>query len=99
MHDEYLDYPPRPYLEIVLQQCPEAAIIYIELWFCALNMPDYLLVVKKEIQKKFFISPTKFKGLLFQLVSTGLASVDETPNTYIIEFTPYDSENDIQEWL
>lgn len=92
MHD-YVDYPPQAYLEIILQNCPDAAMIYVYLW----QMSDELnqvVIEKKDIRNTFLISPTVFRRHLCSIVCEGLSEVDDCPNLYIVRLLEYDSNMD-----
>ena len=86
---KFPELPPYHYLKTVLEHCPKAGAIYIELW----NKADencFIKVKKKTVREDFLISLSKFRHDVLLLVKEGLASVDETPEYMKIELTAWD---------
>lgn len=72
----YDDFPPVDYFKNVLQNCPQAALLYTSLWKVKSKL-HRVSVKKKEIIKRFFISPTLFKNHISSLGRLDLLMYEE----------------------
>jgi len=79
---EYKEFPPIKYFLRVLKNCPESALLYIQLWKQRTEKP--LFVQKSEIRKIYMISPTKFRNFLSPLAFLGLLIFKEADGEYQI---------------
>lgn len=85
------DYPPYPYLEVVVTHCPMAARLYLDLW---IERDDYcrILVKEEEFPTRFLMKKSAFIGKLLQLVREGVISYEENADAIIIEMVEWNDE-------
>ena len=62
----YREFPPVNYLMRILKNCPESALLYIELWEKR-GKKMSLNLSRTDIRKEFLISPTLFRNMLMSL--------------------------------
>ncbi len=87
------DYPPYPFLSQVLQHCPQAGKLYLDLWKTQ-DKEGFSVLQKKEISSLFYLHPLAFKRKLLDLCSEGVCSLMEEDDKYVIEFISWDKEFD-----
>ena len=88
---KFPDFPPYYYLIGVLQHCPKAGLLFMQLWEKADD--DLKLKVKKnEIIPTFQISPTRFRNDLGLLVREGLLQIDDHPTYYKISLESWEDD-------
>jgi hypothetical protein len=85
------DYPPYPYLEIVLKTCPKAARLYLKLWRDR-DENHALIIDRKEIKKQFLLTPGALLDKLMLLAEEGLVCVYEHPTLLRIELTEWNDD-------
>ncbi len=86
---KYDDFPPVSLFIIVLRSCPKAALLYAWLWKLK-SKNNQFLIKRKEIKKRFLISPTRFKNLLMDLAIWSALSFDEGEKSFLISMAPVD---------
>ena len=86
------DYPPYPYLELVLRICPRAGLIYLKLWN-ERDKYDSVVIFRDQVKTKFLMKTSMFLEKLMLLASEGLVCVEEHPNLLRIELTGWDDED------
>ena len=98
MHKLPQQLPPYDYLMQIINHHPSSSATYIEAWRSR-DDKDKLVIAKKEIRKKFLISPSKFRNDLLNIAKEGLINVheswdlDETEWWRLeIEFVRFDDE-------
>lgn len=89
------DYPPYPYLEVVLTHCPRAGRLYLELWK---ERDEFkrVLILDKELPLRFLLRKRQLVDQLMLLVREGVLSFEESPDKLTIELTDWD-ENFLDE--
>lgn len=85
------EYPPPPYFDPVLEDCPLAAKTYTHIWRKK-DHNNYFRVIKKGIWAEFLIHPHALRAQLMALCRKGLISIDETPTILTVEVVPWDEE-------
>src|SRR6185436_4737754 len=85
------DFPPKPYLELILRSYPRAGLTYIKLWENR-DKDNKIAIYKKEISDTFLTSHTIFKNNLLALSREHLVNVDDCPLMYVIELTNWDNQ-------
>ena len=80
----YNEWPPVKYLIRVLKNCPNSALLYIQLWKNQ-NKHYKISVRKKEIRKLYLISPTMFRNSISPLAFLSLVSFAEDEEQFQIE--------------
>ncbi len=83
------DLPPYNYLLQVLEHCPKAGALYLNLWKDK-DKNNIVNIDKKTVREDYLSSLSKFRHDVLMLVKEGLASVDESPGQMIIELTGWD---------
>ena len=91
--NEYSNFPPFAYLKIILNSCPESALLYIDLWKRK-DYADQFVVQRKDIRNAFLISPTLFRNLILPIVGQGLINFEESPKFFVINLTSFDEIDD-----
>lgn len=91
----YEDYrfPPYIYLKAVLQHCPKAGLLYMQLWDLADEERSFILK-RSEIQSTFLTTQCKFKNDLSLLAREALLHIHETSSTFKIELVGWDDDDD-----
>jgi hypothetical protein len=89
--EKIYDYPPYFYLEQILKHCPQAAFTYLQLWKKR-DKDNKIHLDKKDIRLEFLKSRTKIQNELLLIVHEGLANIDETPKSIVIELVGWDEE-------
>lgn len=85
----YDDFPPLTLFKRVLQGSPTSALLYASMW--ALKPKSNLISIKrKEVKKRFLISPTLFRNHLLALGRMDLLSFEETTEFFVINFVAHD---------
>jgi hypothetical protein len=82
---EYSDFPPFSSFKLVLISHPGSALIYISLWKQK-DQINHLAISRKEVRKNFYVSPTRFRNHLLNLVSLSILSFEETHSFFLIQF-------------
>ncbi len=89
------DYPPYPYLEQVLKNCPNSGSLYLKLW-ADRGVNNKLIIRKKQVQTEFLMTKPLWIDRINKLVAEGVVSYWETKDKikFEIELTDYDFESD-----
>lgn len=85
--------PPYLYLIQVLQHCPKAGALYVDLWNHK-DKENRLSIGKNKVRSEFLTSLAKFRHDLLLLVKEGIVSVDETPNAIHIELVDWEESKE-----
>ncbi len=64
---EYIGYPPQHLFEMCLRNCPNAALLYKELWLYLEPKNSYCLIDKKDVAKLFKKTGIRFRTELIYL--------------------------------
>ncbi len=89
--NNFWEYPPLPYLEHVLKNCPKAGLTYLNLWQkCDKNMR--YSVPSDRIPYHTLQATAAFKHNLLLLVREGLISIHEGDKDISIELVDWEDD-------
>lgn len=82
---DYSEFPPFHSFKKVLQFSPSVALVYAAIWKSKSDKFD-LKCKRREIAKRFSISPTVFKNNLLMLSRLELLTFQESKDIFLIDF-------------
>lgn len=88
--NDYAEFPPLDSFKRVLRSSPQSAELFTSLWKLK-HGSNHLSIKRKDIKKKFLISPTLFRNHLLAIGRLELITFEETTDFFLIDF--YENEN------
>lgn len=89
--NEYQDYPPQPYFEQILRNCPKCAEMYCQLWK-EQNKTNNVKIPRSKIEEEYLMDYSKFLRCLRQLTREGLLGFKNINNIIHIDMTDWSVE-------
>lgn len=83
--NDYKDFPPLAIFKKVLQNHPNVALLYAAIWRAKSDTLD-LKCRRRDINRRFLVSPTVFKNQLTSLARMELLTFQETKEFFLIDF-------------
>jgi hypothetical protein len=85
-------YPPEPYFDLILKNCPKAALLYKKLW--KEKGVDFIVILDKERVESENVSTKRFRHNLKLLLEEGMVSFLEDDYFYKIELLGWKDEDE-----
>jgi hypothetical protein len=85
-------YPPEPYFDLILKNCPKAALLYKKLW--KERNSDFTVVLDKERVHTENVSTKRFRHNLKLLLEEGMVNFYEDDYYYNIELLGWKDDDE-----